>query len=181
MSQNVHIQFTSDHVKVIQGLQKTANKVPVLERRLRELNRTGKKTSKSLGGIVKQAAGFLGLGSAIATATRAMQAFDAEAKRAADRMMESEISSKRLAQIAEGPKHLAQLRQLADVVGVAEGLSEQKAEELVFTAISAGFTPAGIKKISRIQAIHPTWSRHSEPFRSFKPSSARKPEHRWRY
>ncbi len=156
MSQNVHVEFTSDHEKVMRGLQKQNAGLQKSVDQLRKINREGKKASKSVGKIGGSAfaalAQFGSLRAAIMRVNAALQQQVQLRREAAGRIESQESSRKRLLQISGGdPEKLAGFERTAATLVRQQGFSVAEAQELTFAGISTGFTNEQIVKMGNFK------------------------------
>lgn len=153
MADNVHITFTSEHEKVLQGLAKTNAKLEKQVGNLKKINREGRGATKSIKGIgaaaFAGAAGFVSMGRAISAVNQALQKQAQIRAGAAGRIEEQERTLKQLVQISNTQEDLnAHLANTARIRQAGPGITQGQAQALQFQGISLGFTAKEIVQVA---------------------------------
>ncbi len=153
MADNVHITFTSEHEKVLQGLAKTNAKLEKQIGNLKKLNREGRGATKSIKGIgaaaFAGAAGFVSMSRAIGAVNSALQRQAQIRKGAAGRIEEQERTLKQLVQVSNTQEDLNNhLANTARIRAAGPGITQGQAQALQFQGVSLGFTPDEIVQIA---------------------------------
>lgn len=152
---NPHIKWTSDVQKVLEGQAKMIAALQKQVAALRKVDQAGRRASKSVKAVTSNALGFINLAAVIATATRALTEFDAEAKRVAAGFQGTEVTRQRLAQIATSPGHMEQMLRAATLVSITEGFKAAGSQDFIFQGLSADFTLEQLIPLARIRDIVP--------------------------
>lgn len=146
------ISFEADTQKAISALNRQITKIEEQNQKLREGNRATKdmdQSSSRLGSSMKKVAeNAAGIAAGLALARQAFTQFDAAAKQSADQLLLQQDQRKRLAQIGADP-------QTANRIALRTGLTLPKAQNLLFSAKSAGFTEQEIEALSVLQDVVP--------------------------
>lgn len=145
MADNVHITFTSEHEKVLQGLAKTNAKLEKQVGNLKKINREGKGAKRSLDGMVGTLKRFAGPAAIVAGIGRAIQLVNREAKAGAEELRGMEIALKNLVQQAGGdPAQLREFSELTKRISAATGVRQEVAAVGVQKGLALGLSPADI-------------------------------------
>jgi len=148
-------KIAGDPQKFIDAINRALAKMEEMNQGGRRVGKTGAHTTKIFDGLFRKLAGFASIGSILGMASRGMADFQRMSQEALEVLKETENVRKRLAQIAESPADLRSLTAFAEAIGEEAGLTFAQAGELVFQAMSAGFTRPLIAQMSDLQRIMP--------------------------
>ncbi|KPL05257.1 hypothetical protein AMJ85_12040 [candidate division BRC1 bacterium SM23_51] len=152
----VHIEFTSDHQKVLQGLARSNEKLDQQVRKLRQVDRAGRGVGQSFqnafAGISSTIAGMVGLHMAIGKVNQALQQQMELRRSVVGRIEHEEYALKRLIQISGGkPEVFKRYKEIAATLVEKPGMPHAEALDLVFKGVSLGFTDEQIKQMGQFK------------------------------
>lgn len=157
MADNVHITFTSEHEKVLQGLAKVNAKLEKQVGQLRKVNREGKKASKSFDGMTSSLTNMATPAAIIASIGKALTTVQAQARGSAEEIRNMEEALKNLIQQAGGdPAELQRLIELTKRISVSVGVTQERAARGVQKGIALGLSAEDVAGIFQAKLFEAT-------------------------
>jgi hypothetical protein len=136
---NVKMIFDAESAKAVQAFMKIENKSKALEEQNKRLNKNSKAGSmEAIKSIGNMATAFLGVGTAVGIATKAVAEFNAERKRGAESLIEKDKGMGSLAQLAGSAAELKKMVGEANRSRIDEGMTSEEAGRLQFALESSG-------------------------------------------
>ncbi|KPL06087.1 hypothetical protein AMJ85_10725 [candidate division BRC1 bacterium SM23_51] len=147
----VHIEFTSDHQKVLQGLARSNEKLERQVAKLRQVDRTGRSAGDSLKKAFAGALpGLLSAASATTAIATEMSRIERQAEAAAMRLRDMEEALKNLYQMSGGDVELSKkYEDLAKRIMAKTGIPEPVALDAVMKGLSLRMTETDIEDLAR--------------------------------
>lgn len=141
MPSTIKYSIDADPQKFFAAINKSIAKLEELNSKTRKVNRTGKKSTKifdsMFGGLGRIAGTAIGLGAVV----QQMSKINQEAKAGAAALDQELDIRKKLAQIGVKPPFVHE-------IAASSGLTFEKAGNVVFTALSAGFSRAEVRDLT---------------------------------